>query len=88
MTSSGEPSAAARGGDHILATLKSIRAARPGSYRIFVIADNLSVNKALAIRANVGLCFTPVIASWANPKPSSGRCGRSSWAMRMIDPTQ
>jgi transposase len=61
-----------KGGDHVLAALKSIRAARPGSYRLFVILDNLSANKTPAIRAwahqaNVELCFTPVSASWANP---------------------
>jgi transposase len=61
-----------KGGDHTLAALKSIRAARPGGYRLFVIADNLSANKTPAIRAwaqnaNVELCFTPTSASWANP---------------------
>ena len=61
-----------KGGDHTLAALKSIRAARPGGYRLFVILDNLSANKTPAIRrwaarANVELCFTPVSASWANP---------------------
>ena len=45
---------------------------RPGGYRLFVILDNLSENKTPAIgrwagRANAGLCFTPVNASWANP---------------------
>src|SRR5450631_1515679 len=34
-----------KGGDHTLAALKSIRAARPGGYRLFVILDNLSANK-------------------------------------------
>jgi transposase len=61
-----------KGGDHTLAALKSIRAARPGGYRLFVILDNLSANKTPAIRrwaarANVELCFTPTSASWANP---------------------
>jgi transposase len=61
-----------KGADHTLAALKSIRAARPGGYRLFVILDNLSANKTPAIRrwagrANVELCFTPVNASWANP---------------------
>jgi hypothetical protein len=61
-----------RGADHTLAALKSIRAAGPGSYGLFVILDNLSANKTPAIRrwagrANVELCFTPVNASWANP---------------------
>jgi transposase len=61
-----------KGGDHTLAALKSIRAARPGGSRLFVILDNLSANKTPAIRAwceraNVELCFTPTNASWANP---------------------
>ncbi len=61
-----------KGGDHTLAALKSIRAARPGGYRLFVIMDNLSANKTPAIRrwaqrANIELCFTPTNASWANP---------------------
>jgi transposase len=61
-----------KGADHTLAALKTIRAARPGSYRIYVILDNLSANKTPAIRAwakkaNVELCFTPTSASWANP---------------------
>ena len=61
-----------KGGDHALAALQSIRAARPGGYRLFVILDNLSANKTPAIcrwaqRANVELCFTPTSASWANP---------------------
>jgi transposase len=61
-----------KGADHTLAALKSIRAARPGGYRLFVIMDNLSANKTPAIRRwagreNVELCFTPVNASWANP---------------------
>ena len=61
-----------KGADHPLAALKSIRAARPGGYRLFVIMDNLSANKTPAIRRwarreNVELCFTPTSASWANP---------------------
>jgi transposase len=61
-----------KGADHTLAALKSIRAARPGGYRLFVILDNLSANKTPAIRAwaeraNVELCLTPTNASWANP---------------------
>jgi transposase len=63
---------ARKGADHTLTALKSIRTARPGGYRLFVILDNLSANKTPAIRrwaarANVELCFTPVSASWANP---------------------
>ena len=61
-----------QGGDHTLAALRSIRAARPGGYWLFVILDNLPANKTPAIRAwaeetNVELCFTPTSASWANP---------------------
>jgi transposase len=61
-----------KGGDHTLAALQSIRAARPGGYRLFVILDNLSANKTPAIRrwaagSNAELCFTPTNASWANP---------------------
>ena len=63
---------ARKGADHTLAALKSIRAARPGGYRLYVILDNLSANKTPTIRrwagrANVELCFTPTNASWANP---------------------
>src|SRR6202042_3529069 len=59
-----------KGADHTLAALKSVRAARPGGYRLFVILDNLSANKTPAIRRwagreNVELCFTPTNASWA-----------------------
>ena len=61
-----------KGADHTLAALKSIRAARPDGYRLFVILDNLSANKTPAIRRwarreNVELCLTPTNASWANP---------------------
>jgi transposase len=61
-----------KGADHTLAALKSIRAARPGGYRLFVIMDNLSANKTPVIwrwarRENVELCLTPTNASWANP---------------------
>jgi transposase len=61
-----------KGAGHTLAALKSIRATRPGGYRLFVILDNLSANKTPVIRrraarANVELCFTPTSASWANP---------------------
>ena len=68
-----------KGADHTLAALKSVRAARPGGYRLFVIMDNLSANKTPAIRRwaqreNVELCFTPVNASWANPIPAIRAC--------------
>jgi len=61
-----------KGADHTLAALRSIRAARPDGYRLFVIMDNLAANKTPAIRRwarreNAGLCFTPTNASWANP---------------------
>jgi hypothetical protein len=61
-----------KSGDHTLAALKSIRAARPDGAPIYVILDNLSANKTPAIRAwaarhKVKLCFTPTSASWANP---------------------
>jgi transposase len=61
-----------KGGGHTLAALKSIREARPGGYRLFVITDNLAANKTPAIRRwarreNVELCLTPTNASWDNP---------------------
>jgi transposase len=61
-----------KGGDHALAALKSIRAARSDGAPIYVILDNLSANKTPPIRAwaarhKVRLCFTPTSASWANP---------------------
>ena len=61
-----------KGGDHSLAALKSIRAARPDAAPIYVILDNLSANKtppilAWAKKNKVELCFTPTNASWANP---------------------
>ena len=40
-----------KGGDHTLAALKSVRAARPDAAPIYVICDNLSANKTPAIRA-------------------------------------
>ena len=61
-----------KGAGHALAALRTIRAARPDGYRLFVIMDNLAANKTPAIRRwarreNAGLCFTPANASWANP---------------------
>jgi len=61
-----------KGGDHSLAALKSIRAARPDGAPVYVIMDNLSANKTPAIRVwaarhKVELCLTPTCASWANP---------------------
>ena len=61
-----------KGGDHSLAALKSIRAARPDGAPIYIICDNLSANTTPAIRSwarrnKVELCLTPTNASWANP---------------------
>ena len=61
-----------KGGDHTLAALKSIRAARPDGAPIYVILDNLSANTTPAVRAwaaahKVELCLTPTYSSWANP---------------------
>jgi transposase len=39
-----------KGGDHSLAALRSIRAARPDGAPIYVILDNLSANRGLCIR--------------------------------------
>ena len=74
-----------KGAGHTLAALKSIRAARPDGYQLFVIMDNLAANKTPAIRRwagreNVELCFTPTNASWANPRRSSVRYAPLSWA--------
>ncbi|MFI9811690.1 IS630 family transposase [Saccharothrix variisporea] len=59
-------------GDHSLAALKSIRAARPDGAPIYVIMDNLSANKTpkilkWAAANNVEICLTLTYASWANP---------------------
>ena len=61
-----------KGAVHTLAAAKSIRASRPGGYRLFVILGNLAADKTPAIRRwarreNAGLCLTPTNASWANP---------------------
>jgi transposase len=61
-----------KGGDHTLAALKSIRAARPDGAPIYVILDNLSANTTPAIKKwagahNVELCLTPTYSSWADP---------------------
>ena len=48
-----------RGGDHSLAALRSIRAARPNGAPIYVIMDNLSANK------------TPTIRAWARKNKSA-----------------
>src|SRR5437762_4737587 len=39
-----------KGAGHALAALKSVRAARPDGYRLFVITDNLAADKTPAIR--------------------------------------
>jgi len=64
-----------KGADHTLAALRSIRAARPDGYRLFVIMDNLSANKTPAIRRwaqreNAELCFTPTSASGCSDHPN------------------
>jgi transposase InsO family protein len=61
-----------KGGDHTLAALRSIRAARPDGLPIYVVVDNLSANTTATIRRwakrhSVELCLTPTGASWANP---------------------
>jgi transposase len=61
-----------KGGDHTLAALKKIRAARPDGAPIYVILDNLSANKTPTIRRwaarhKVELCLTPTSTSWADP---------------------
>src|SRR5262249_1216210 len=61
-----------KGADHTLAALQSIRAARPGSYRLYAILDNLPANKTPPIRrsaerATVALRSPPISRSWANP---------------------
>jgi hypothetical protein len=39
-----------KGADHALAALKSVRAARPDGYRLFVIMDNLAANNPALAR--------------------------------------
>lgn len=74
---------ARKSGDHSLAALKSIRAARPDGGTIYVILDNLSANKTpanvkWAKKNKVELCFTPTNTSWANPiEAQFGPCGAS-----------
>jgi hypothetical protein len=79
-TNSGAVVRRRKGGDHTLAALRSIRAARSDGAPIYVILDNPSTNKTPAIRAwaarnKVELCFTPTNASWAAPNFHS--CYRS-----------
>lgn len=61
-----------KGAGNTLATLNSIRAARPDGAPIYVLLDNLSAHKGSDIRRwtkkhKVELCFTPTYASWADP---------------------
>jgi hypothetical protein len=61
-----------KGADHTLAALKSIRAARPGGYRLSSSWTTCRRTRprrsaAGARRENVELCLTPTSASWANP---------------------
>ena len=83
-----------KGADHTLAALKSIRAARPGGYRLFVITDNLSANKTPAIRRwakreNVELCLTPrAHRGPIQSRRTSVPCGPSSWATRTTRTTR
>ncbi len=55
MTSSWGVTRAHKGGDHTLAALKSIRAARPGGYRLFVITDYVPRN-IIHVLCPAGLC--------------------------------
>ena len=81
-----------KGGDHTLAALKSIRAARPDGAPVYVILDNLSANKTPPIRSwakkhKAELCFTPTSASWANPiEAQFGRYGHSPWRLGPPEP--
>ena len=74
-----------KGGEHTLAALKSIRAARPDGAPIYIVCDNLSGNTTPAIRTwaaahKVELCLTPTNASWADPiEAQFGPCARSRW---------
>ena len=61
-----------KGTTNTLKALRSIRAARPGGERIFIIMDNLSAHTGQRIRRwadnhQVELCFTPTYSSWADP---------------------
>ena len=82
-----------KGGDHTLAALKCVRAARPADEHIYMIMDNLSANKNPDIRAwakqhKVKLLFTPTNASWANPIEAQFRpCVPSPWAPRIAPTT-
>ena len=77
-----------KGADHTLAALKSIRAARPDGYRLFVIMDNLAANRHRRSGAGPG-ARTSSCASRPRTHPgpirsrrSSVRYGPLSWAAR------
>jgi hypothetical protein len=66
-----------KGADHTLAVLKSIRAARPDGYRLFVIMDNLAANKTPAIRRWALARKLQACPRWRNaPRPPPRRGGR------------
>ena len=80
-----------KGGDHTLAALKSIRAARPDGAPIYVIMDNLSANKTPPIRTWAGKNkVAPMLhAPPAHPGPtrsrhSPGPCALSRWVAQII----
>ena len=82
-----------KGGDHTLAALKSIRAARPDGAPIYVIMDNLSANKTPPIRAwarnTRSTCASrpPAHPGPTRSRHSSGRCAPSPWAAQTIRTT-
>ena len=76
-----------KGGGRILAALKSVRAARPGGGRLFVIMGNLPANKTPAIRCrarreNAGLCFAPArrVVGQSDRGAVRALCAPLSWA--------
>jgi transposase len=82
-----------KGGDHTLASLKSMRKARPDGAPIYVILDNLSANKhllsgrgQLATRSN---CASPRPArrGRTRSRPSSGHYAPSPWRTRTTPTT-
>jgi hypothetical protein len=83
-----------KGGDRTLAALQSIRAARPGGYRLLVILDNLSANKTRPSGPGPGgqasSCASRRRAHRGptRSRPSSARCGPSSWAAPATRTTQ
>ena len=75
-----------KGGDHTLAALKSIRAARPGRYRLFVIAATCGQTRPPPSAPGQGApmwnCASrpPAHRGPTRSRLSSGPCGLSSWA--------